>query len=93
MASEVKVSASESPESEFEDIEELAEGMAFQVESDACPMVITVVKIGDEIVQVAGNHALAGITLNFDVPVCEIREGTAEEIEHGHEYGEGGRSH
>ena len=81
------------PRSEFADIEDLAEGMEFEVESDAGPVVITVVEIGDEIVQVDGNHALAGMTLNFDVTVCDVREATAEEIEHGHAHGEGGHSH
>ena len=81
------------PRSEFADIEDLAEGMEFQVESDAGPMVITVVEIGEEIVKVDWNHALAGMTLNFDVTVCEVREATAEEIEHGHAHGEGGHAH
>ena len=36
------------PRSEFADVEDLAEGMEFQVESDAGPMVITVVEIGDD---------------------------------------------
>ena len=81
------------PRSEFAEVEDLAEGMEFRVDSEAGPMVITVVEIGDETVQVDGNHALAGMTLHFEVTICDVREATAEEIEHGHAHGEGGHAH
>ena len=42
--------------------------------------------VGDE-VTVDGNHALAGVPLTFDVEVVNVREATAEEIEHGHVHG------
>ena len=33
-----------------------------------------------------GNHPLAGESLDFDVQVLDVREATAEEIEHGHSH-------
>ncbi|MDH5231575.1 MAG: peptidylprolyl isomerase [Gammaproteobacteria bacterium] len=57
------------------------------------PIVITVVDINDEGVTVDGNHPLAGVYLNFDVEVKEIRDATAEELEHGHVHGPGGHAH
>jgi FKBP-type peptidyl-prolyl cis-trans isomerase SlyD len=52
-----------------------------------------VVSIEEETVTVDGNHPLAGMTLNFDVKVVEVREATGEELEHGHVHGEGGHAH
>lgn len=37
-----------------------------------------------------GNHPLAGMALRFDLRVTDVREATAEEIEHGHVHGENG---
>jgi len=56
-------------------------------------IVVTVTNIdGDEII-IDGNHPLAGITLNFDVEVVDIRDASEEEISHGHVHGEGGHHH
>jgi len=67
--------------------------MQFQVDTDDGPMVVTVVEITDETVTVDGNHELAGVALNFDVTVGEIRNATKEEIDHGHAHGEGCHEH
>ena len=53
-------------------------------------LVVTVVEVKDDKVVVDGNHPLAGVPLNFDVEVIEVRDATAEEIEHGHAHGAGG---
>lgn len=79
--------------SQFEGIEELEIGMQFQVDTDDGPMVVTVIEITDETVTVDGNHELAGVPLNFDVTVGEIRDATQEEIDHGHAHGEGCHEH
>jgi FKBP-type peptidyl-prolyl cis-trans isomerase SlyD len=42
---------------------------------------------------VDANHELAGVELNFDVEVMEVREATADEISHGHVHGPGGHHH
>jgi FKBP-type peptidyl-prolyl cis-trans isomerase SlyD len=54
---------------------------------------VTVIDVdGDEVI-LDGNHPMAGITLTFDVEVTEIRDATAEELEHGHVHGPGGHHH
>lgn len=83
----------EVPRSQFESIPDLAPGMQFQVNSNAGPMVITVIEVGEEEVTVDGNHPLAGVNLNFAVTVRDIREATQEELEHGHAHGPGGHQH
>lgn len=52
-----------------------------------------IVAIDDDFVTVDGNHPLAGQTLNFSVEVVEIRDASAEELEHGHVHGPGGHEH
>ena len=84
----------EVPLDRFEEAGEVQEGMQFQTASeDGTPRVVTVVKIADGQVTVDGNHPLAGITLNFDVKVLDVREATEEELEHGHVHGPGGHNH
>ena len=39
------------------------------------------------------NHPLADVTLHFDVENAEIRDATAEELEHGHVHGPEGHEH
>ena len=38
-------------------------------------------------------HTLAGETLQFSVEVVDVREATAEELDHGHAHGPGGVEH
>jgi FKBP-type peptidyl-prolyl cis-trans isomerase SlyD len=51
-------------------------------------MEATIVAINEETVTLDFNHPLAGKTLDFDVNILEVREATAEEIEHGHVHGD-----
>jgi FKBP-type peptidyl-prolyl cis-trans isomerase SlyD len=74
--------------SQFDGIDDLELGMQFQVDEGDEPMLVTVVEITDEKVTVDGNHELAGVSLNFEVTVGDIRDATPEEIEHGHVHGE-----
>lgn len=68
-------------------------GMQLQAQTDQGPIVLTITGIEGEMVTLDGNHPLAGVTLNFDVEVVEVREATAEELEHGHVHGPGGHQH
>ncbi len=79
--------------SQFDGIDDLELGMQFQVDTDDGPMVVTVVDITDDKVTIDGNHELAGVPLNFDIAVRDIRDATQEEIDHGHAHGEGCHEH
>ena len=46
-----------------------------------------------ENVTIDGNHPLAGMPLHFDIEVVDVRDASAEEIEHGHIHGAGGHHH
>ncbi len=81
------------PKELFGGVENIEVGMQFQSETDQGPVLVTVVAISDEMVTVDGNHPLAGVHLNFEVTIREVREATAEELEHGHVHGEGGHQH
>ena len=82
------------PRSSFVGIEELAPGMQFQTEDEEGEtMLVTVQEVSEEEVTVNGNHPLAGVVLNFDVTVTDIRAATEEELDHGHAHGAGGHEH
>lgn len=72
------------PKSNFPDPNNLQVGMQFQASSEAGPLNLTVVEVKDDTVTVDGNHPLAGVTLNFDVEVMDVRAATEEEIAHKH---------
>lgn len=79
----------EVPRSAFGD-QEVKTGMKFQTNRGE---VITVTKVGLEKITVDANHPLAGVELNFDVEVMDIRDASSEEIAHGHVHGVGGHHH
>ncbi|MBT1452326.1 peptidylprolyl isomerase [Glaciecola sp. XM2] len=68
-------------------------GMSFRATTDEGEQSVTIIDKDDEHVTVDGNHPLSGLTLVFDVSVEDIREATAEELEHGHVHGPGGCGH
>jgi len=83
----------EVPSELFSGVDNVEVGMQFQSETEQGPVLVTVVEIKDETITVDGNHPLAGVHLNFDVTVREVREPSEEELEHGHVHGEGGHQH
>ena len=68
-------------------------GTQFRASTDHGEQSVVIVEVNDDQVTVDGNHPLAGVALNFDVEVVEVREATAEEVEHGHVHGAGGHHH
>ncbi|MBS1950948.1 MAG: FKBP-type peptidyl-prolyl cis-trans isomerase SlyD [Cytophagales bacterium] len=70
--------------------EEVKKGMQFHTNHG---QVVTVTDVGLNEVTVDANHPLAGIDLNFEVEVINVREATAEELDHGHVHGPGGHHH
>ncbi|MDO6427427.1 peptidylprolyl isomerase [Thalassotalea sp. 1_MG-2023] len=81
------------PKSLFQGIEDLDVGTQLRATTDEGEQTVIVVDVQDEEITVDGNHPLAGIDLKFDVEVIEVRDATAEELEHGHVHAEGGCGH
>ena len=68
-------------------------GMQFSSEMGGKDNVFTVEGVDGDQVNVNGNHPLAGQTLHYDVDIKDIRDATAEELDHGHVHGPGGVEH
>jgi len=67
------------------------EYMAHSPEGKPVPFVIKEVK--EEDVTIDFNHPLAGVNLNFDVELVDVRDATDDELQHGHAHGAGGHHH
>jgi len=82
------------PKNMFEDTNQIAVGTQFHAQGPNGEMlVVTVMEVQEEHVLVDGNHPLAGVELNFDVKIIEVREASEEEVEHGHVHGPEGHQH
>jgi FKBP-type peptidyl-prolyl cis-trans isomerase SlyD len=71
----------------------LEPGMQVVLNTNFGPRAVTIEKVGMSVVDVDLNHPMAGKDLHFDIEVVEVREATAEELEHGHVHGDGGHHH
>ncbi|GAV20396.1 FKBP-type peptidyl-prolyl cis-trans isomerase SlyD [Mariprofundus micogutta] len=73
----------------FEGIDSLEVGMEFETATDDGNDIqfVRISDIDGDNITVDGNHPLAGKNLNFDVEIEDIRDATAEELEHGHVHG------
>jgi FKBP-type peptidyl-prolyl cis-trans isomerase SlyD len=82
------------PKNMFEDTGQIAVGTQFHAQGPNGEMlVVTVIEVQDEHVLVDGNHPLAGVDLNFDVKIIDVRDASEEEVEHGHVHGPEGHHH
>ncbi len=81
------------PSQMFSGVDQIEVGMEFHAETEHGLQVVTVVAVEDDKVTIDGNHPLAGVDLNFDVEITEVRAATADELAHGHAHGEGGHHH
>lgn len=71
----------------------LMPGMQVVLQTNFGPRAVTIEKVGMSVVDVDLNHPMAGKDLHFDIEIVEVREASAEEVEHGHVHGEGGHQH
>lgn len=82
------------PKNMFEDAGQIAVGTQFHAQGPNGEMlVVTVMEVHEEHVMVDGNHPLAGVDLNFDVKIIDVRDASVEEVEHGHVHGPEGHHH
>jgi hypothetical protein len=65
-------------------------GMTLQMRTEQGPVMATVKSLKGDYVTIDANHPLADMTLHFEVKVVDVRDATAEELEHGHIHGAGG---
>lgn len=72
---------------------DLQVGTRFAAGPEANAPVFMVTKIEGNDVYLDGNHPLAGEDLTFEIEVMDIREATAEELQHGHAHGPEGHHH
>ena len=72
------------PREAFEGVDVVEVGMQFQAQTAQGPIPVTVIAVDEATVTLDGNHELAGVRLNFAVKIEEVREASAEEIDHGH---------
>ena len=73
---------------------ELEVGMQLQAQSDdGNAFLVTVTEVAGDEVTLDANHPLAGVALNFEVKVVDVRTATEDELAHGHPHGPGGHDH
>jgi FKBP-type peptidyl-prolyl cis-trans isomerase SlyD len=72
------------------EVETVKAGMQFYAETaDGEVELVTVTQVEGNTVTIDANPPLAGMDLNFDVTVLDIREANEEELEHGHVHSHG----
>jgi FKBP-type peptidyl-prolyl cis-trans isomerase SlyD len=81
------------PKKYFNDADQLRPGMTTVLGTKDGQRAVTVVKVGQSVVDIDLNHPMAGRTLQFAIEIIEVREATSEEIAHGHVHGAGGHQH
>lgn len=72
------------PREAFDGVDVIEVGMQFQAQTAQGPIPVTVIAVDEESVTLDGNHELAGVRLNFAVQIADVREASAEELDHGH---------
>lgn len=83
----------ELPANMFTGVEKVEEGMEFQAQTEQGTQIVRVAKVDGDTVTIDANHPLAGVDLNFDVEVTDVRDATEEEVSHGHVHGPEGHEH
>jgi len=78
------------PRSSFGGVEELEEGMELTAQFPNGSQIVRIIKVTENEVTLDANHPLAGMDLEFEINVREVRDATEEEIACGHVHGEEG---
>lgn len=73
----------------FQGVDVVEPGMAFTAQGPQGQQQIMVTAVDGDQVTVDANHPMAGKTLHFDVEVMNVRDATAQELEHGHVHADG----
>ena len=68
-------------------------GMQLRLQTDQGQLLALVTAVKGDYVTIDTNHPLAGMTLHFEVKVTDVRDATAEELEHGHVHSPGDHHH
>jgi FKBP-type peptidyl-prolyl cis-trans isomerase SlyD len=68
-------------------------GMQFMADTPRGQVPLWISDIDGDMITIDQNHPLAGETLFFDVEIVDIRDATAEEMQHGHPHGPHGHAH
>lgn len=59
--------------------------MRFQLDTpDGETLVFQLTELNGDHVTIDGNHPLAGVALNFEIQIVDIRDASQDEITHGH---------
>ena len=68
----------------FQDASNIEIGSQVQAQTaDGSVQILTIKEVADDEVTLDANHPLAGQTLHFEVAVADVREATADELDHG----------
>ncbi len=68
-------------------------GTQFHAQVPGGARVMTITAVDKDDITIDGNHPLAGVDLNFNVEVVEVRDASPDELAHGHVHGTGGHHH
>ncbi|ATX81910.1 FKBP-type peptidyl prolyl cis-trans isomerase [Mariprofundus ferrinatatus] len=73
----------------FDGIDNIEADMEFETETESGDIeFVRVTNVDGDNITIDGNHPLAGQNLTFAVEITDIRDATAEELEHGHVHGD-----
>lgn len=69
-------------------------GMEYMASNpEGVQMPFTIIEVNDDEITIDFNHPFAGINLNFDLELLDVRDATSEELAHGHVHSPGGHHH
>jgi len=76
----------------FKDSDDIQVGGMIAAEENGHQRHFVILSVEGDDITLDANHFLAGKTLNFDVEIKEVRDATAQELDHGHVHA-GGHDH